>query len=140
MPPMLLKWLQETLKRLFLKKPKYFTYWQMFSGALGAISGIPYLLVQLNINLPEPFATLSNKVVTWVAGTMWLMAQLTVTAPTVGQTTEGSTVKVMDDKDMPFSYKSEGNKVEETAPPPPVLEGVPEAKNANTDLEGTAAE
>lgn len=121
----ILNWLSETLNRFFIKQPKYFKYWTWLSYAAMAISGIPYVLVQFNIHLPEPFATLSNKAVTWCAFVMLFMSKLAVKTPVVGQTETGLEVKVTDEKKMPFSAKVEKKEIAEKIPSPEVLD-VPE--------------
>jgi hypothetical protein len=121
-PPIIKDWLQETINRLFIKKPKYFIYWQWISGLATMICGIPFLLKNLNIELPDPFDTFSNKLVTWVGFAIFVMGQLTVSAPPVAQTPEGGAVKTIDDKKMPLTAKSEAKKVEEMIPPPPEVD------------------
>lgn len=139
LPKFLKDWIQETLNRWFIKKPKYFTYWQWATGVTTAICGIPYILVQFNVTLPEPFASLSNKVVTWAAGAAFMMAQLTVSTPTVAQTEAGSAVKVTDKEKMPFTTKVEDKKVDDAVPPPPVAD-VPEASESNSSITGSGTE
>lgn len=90
------------------------------------ISGVPYILTWIGVDLPEPFSTLSNKFFTGVGVAMLVMSQLPVKSPPVGQTEEGSAVIVTNEKVMPFTSKSEKESVEEQVPPPPVLPDVPE--------------
>lgn len=80
-PPALRKWLVETLNRLFIKKPKYFKYWQWVSIALMSICGIPYMLVQFSVSLPDWLQVLSNKFVSGASIAMLIMSQLTVKPP-----------------------------------------------------------
>lgn len=122
----LLNWLQETLNRLFIKQPKYFKYWTWLSYLLMAICGIPYVLSSLNIELSEPFATLSSKFISGIGVALFWMSKLVVKTPVVGQTTEGQAVQVTSEKDMPFSAKSEAKEVDQTKPPVEVLPSVPE--------------
>lgn len=126
LPQNILNWIQETLNRLFIKQPKYFKYWSWLSGAVVVVCGIPYVLVQFNIHLPEPFATLSNKAATAAATVAFVMSMLAVKAPTVGQTEEGSEIKVTNDKKMPFTANAEKKEVEKAVPPVQTIPNVPE--------------
>src|SRR6186997_2436264 len=107
----LVLWLQETLNRLFINQPKYFKWWTYLSYFLMALCGIPYLLSSLNIVLPEPFATLSSKFLSGVAVMMFWMSKLVVKTPAVGQTTEGQSVQVTSEKEMPYTAKSEAKEI-----------------------------
>lgn len=123
---LLLNWLQETLNRLFIKQPKYFKYWTWLSMFGMAVSGIPYVLVQFNIILPEPFATFSNKFVSGMSIAMYWMSKLVVRTPQVGKTTEGQAIQVTSEKEMPFTAKSEAAEVAKEKPPLEVIPEVPE--------------
>lgn len=119
-------WLQETLNRLFIKQPKYFKYWTWLSVAGMVISGIPYALTALGITLPEPFASTSSKFISGVSIAMFWMSKLVVKSPPVGQTLQGSEIRVTDEKKMPFTAADEKKDVEETKPPLEVIHEVPE--------------
>src|SRR4030095_4165871 len=108
-----LNWLRENLQRLFLKSPKFFKIWQLVSGGLMLLSGVPYLLTALGITLPEPLSTMSNKAVTFAAAGALLMSSLTVKTPAVAQTEEGQAVIVHDEKKMPFTTKTEAQEIKE---------------------------
>jgi hypothetical protein len=121
MNPTFLNWLRETLQRLLLKSPKFFKIWSWFWGAVMFISGIPYLLTQFGVVLPEPFASLSNKVAA-TAGLIGLfMSSMTVKTAPVAQTEEGKAITVLPTGKLPFTEKSEAQEVEATKPPPPVI-------------------
>lgn len=121
--------ISETLQRLFQKSPRFFKWWQIISGSFAVLSGIPYLLVQFNVNLPEPFATMSNKAITFFAAGAWFMSKLTIKSPPVGQTKSGEAVTVLDKSKLPFTTKSEAKDVEQTVPPPPVITNVEKPKD-----------
>lgn len=124
----ILLWLQETLNRLFIKQPKYFKYWTYLSYVLFAISGIPYLVNQFNITLVEPFASMSNKLITGASVIMFWMSKLVVKTPVVGSTTEGQAVQVTSQKDMPFTSRSEAKEIADKIPPIKTIPEVPEKK------------
>lgn len=130
LPPMITKWLQENVSRMSQKSPKFFRWWGMLSTAFMLISGIPYVLELFetvwDYTLPEPFNTLSNKAVLFAAMGIKFMSMMPVNTPIVGQTTEGAAVKVTDESKLPFTAKAEGQKIEESVPPKPVLPSVPE--------------
>lgn len=111
------KFLQETLARLFQKSPVFFKIWQMVFGASMALAGIPYLLKQFNLNLPEPFNTMSNKVIAFAAAVGWLMSRLTVKDTTVAQTKAGEAVKATDKELLPFTAYEESKEIEKKQPP-----------------------
>ena len=104
---LLLKFFQETLNRLFTKSPKFYKIWQLISSALLLISGVPYLLVQLGIVLPEPFATLASKAVTFAAAAALFMSMLSTQSKTVAVTNEGDLLKKTDEIKLPFTAQSE---------------------------------
>ena len=108
-----------------MKQPKYFKYWTWLSYGLIAISGIPLLLVQFNIILPQPFATLSNKFVSGVGTAMFIMSKLAVKTPIIAQTEAGQAVNVLNIQKMPFTAKTEAKEVSEENPAPPILEDLP---------------
>lgn len=144
LPPFIKDFLQETLNRLFMHKPKYFLYWQIVSYVGMAVCGIPYLLQQFpDLILPDWMQWLSSKLISAFSFAMFVMSQLTVNAPTVGTTTEGTSIKVIDETKMPFTAKAEEKKVEGSVPPPPTIEEVPEAGNdvpGSGSAEGSAVE
>lgn len=116
--------ISETLQRLFQKSPKFFKWWQIVSGIFTIGAGIPYLLVQCNVHLPEPFATMSNKAITFFAAGAWFMSKLTVKSPPIAQTENGEAITVLDKTKLPFTTKSEAKEIEQTVPPPPVISEV----------------
>lgn len=124
LPQKVLDWLTETLNRFFHNQPQYFKYWTWLGYALTLISGLPYLIVQFHIKLPEPFATMSNKFISGVAIALVVMSKLTIKNPTVGQTKQGEAVKVTSEKTLPFTAKAEKQVVEDTEPQPPVIKEI----------------
>lgn len=128
-PPFIKDFLQETLNRIFIRKPFYFIVWQRIGAIMMAISGIPYVLKQFDIVLSEPFSSMSNKVVSWVGLGLFIWSQLTVSTPPVAQTQDGEPIKVTDPKQMPLTSKAEQKDMKETKPPPPVSDDVPSPDN-----------
>lgn len=126
----IVKFLQETLQRIFQKSPTFFKWWQIITGVLTCIAGIPFLMTNLGITLPEPFATMSNKAVTFAGGGAFFMSLMAVRQVPVAQTEEGKGIVVIDEKKLPFTAKSEEKKVQETVPQPPVIENVPDPSDA----------
>lgn len=139
LPKFFKDWLQETLNRLMMKRPAYFKYWTWLSSAAMILCGIPYLLHQFpDVILPDWAHVLSNKVVSWAAIVMFIMSQLTVKNPIVGQTQEGTPVKAADETKMPFTTKVEAIKVADSTPQPPVLEEAQEPKDVPVQSDSDA--
>ena len=84
-PPVIKQWLQESFQRMAMKSPKFFRIWQIISGLCTMATGIPYLLVQFNITLPEPLASLSNKALLFFSAGAWFMAQFPIKNTVVPQ-------------------------------------------------------
>lgn len=122
MNPTFWNFLRETLERAFQKSPKFFKWWQIISGAFAMLTGIPWLLTQFNINLPEPLNTMANKAIAFFSAGALFMAQFPVKATTVAQTDQGKAVTVLDTQKLPFTEKSEAKDVKETVPPPPIAD------------------
>jgi hypothetical protein len=129
MNPTFLNWLRESLQRLFMKSPRFFKIWQLISSLTMLLSGVPYILTALGVNLPEPLSTMSNKIVTYCAATALFMSSLTVKSPPVGQTEEGKAVTVLPTDKLPFTQKSEAIDVAKTVPPPPIVSEIPEPED-----------
>lgn len=129
-PPVLLKWLQETLNRFFIKRPEYFKYWGVISNFLMLLSGLPYLIQGVawvfGFEVPGIVDIMANKLAFGIGIGLKMMTMLTVKSPAVAQTEEGSAVKVTDEKKFPFTSQAEKKDVDETVPPPPVVTDVPE--------------
>jgi type II secretory pathway component PulC len=121
-------WLRETLQRLFMKSPTFFKIWQIISTITMVLAGVPYILTALGIHLPEPFSTMSNKIVTFCAATALFMSSLTVKTQPVAQTEEGKAVTVLPTNKLPFTQNTEAQEVKDAMPPPPVA-NVPEPED-----------
>ena len=124
-----LNWLRETLERLFMKSPTFFKIWQIIATLMMIISGVPYILTALGLHLPEPFSTLSNKVIAFCGATALFMSSLTVKTQPVAQTEEGKAITSLPTDKLPFTKKTEADEVAKTIPPPPIVEGLPETKD-----------
>jgi hypothetical protein len=121
----------ELFNRLFQKTPKFFKWWIRIGAIAVFISGVPDILIELDITLPPIIKAFADKVV-WVSGiVVMLMAKLPVQRPPVAQTESGKPVVVTDEKTLPFTTKDEEKVMGEAIPPPPVAEDVPDDGGAS---------
>lgn len=129
-PQWLIDWVIETIQRLRMKRPKYFLYLSRFGDIATMLTGLPYILVQIEntfaVSFPYFLTAFSNKLALGIGLGFSLASRLTVKSTVVAQTTEGSAITVMDKTNMPFTEKSEAKDIKEAAPPPPVVDEVPE--------------
>lgn len=103
----LLAWLSENLTRLFEKSPKFFLIWQWIAGFVAAISGLPLLLHELNIDLPDPFQALTDKTVAYCALAALFMSKLSVRGNIEEVNSEtGKVLKSNPDK-LPFTERAD---------------------------------
>lgn len=117
----------EFLYRLRTKSPKFFYVLSWIMAVLLVIAKIPYALKHwLNIEVASNFVEMGNDIA-WIAGGFFAATVLPVKSPPVAQTKDGQPITVTDEKKMPFTAKSEEKQVEESVPPPPVV-NVPENK------------
>lgn len=66
----------ELLKRFASRTPKFFKILQILAGAAAIITGLPLLLDQVGITLPEALKILENKAVAIAAVVAAFLAQL----------------------------------------------------------------
>jgi len=81
----IISFLAEFLRRLTKKSPKFFVIIKVIALIVSLISGVPALLEQAGVVLPEPFATLASKVVSISGVVAIVVAQLTVADPAAAQ-------------------------------------------------------
>jgi hypothetical protein len=87
MDSLLLKWVRESLNRLFLQSPSFFKVWQKIGVALMLVFGIPEALEEINKlfqldiwqYVPEPIRFFANKTFAAVGLTIRIMASLVIT-------------------------------------------------------------
>lgn len=92
-----MKFLKETLNRLFKSSPSYFQVIQWLSMAVAFVSGIPLLISQfqtdLGIVLPDWVHIVSSKAVLYASVVAWIIAKLPV--------------KTVQNSKMPFTAKKD---------------------------------
>lgn len=103
----LLAWLKENLSRLFTQSPKFFKIWQIVSGALVLITGIPQLLSTMQITLPIPWSDGLNTAIAWASRGMFFISLLTSKSPIVATNDAGTPLKRTDDAKLPFTAAQE---------------------------------
>jgi len=81
------------------------------------------------MEVPGPTITMCEDIAKYCTG-IFAALFLPAVTPVVGQTIEGSGVKVTDEVKFPFTAEKEKKRIDEAVPPPPVLPQVPE----NNDL------
>lgn len=130
-PSMLTRWLQENLKRWFQKSPAFFKWWNRISTFFLIVSGLPWLMVQLEDMFgyvtPDVIKAFSSKFVTGCALGAKMMAGLTVDSPVVAQTEEGKPVLVSEDEKLPFTAEKERQRIEKAEADIPVIPDLPPA-------------
>jgi len=104
---MLIDFLRESLQRLFQKSPKYFRIWGYISMTAALVTGLPGLLQELGINLPDWAAVLQNKVIGWASTIAFLIAKLTVQSTPVAMTPGGEVLKKTNEEKLPFTAANE---------------------------------
>jgi hypothetical protein len=112
LPPMLQKWLQETLFRLLKKSPKYMMAWNIIMLSLMGITWIPEVLDWFNVELPMLFAAKLNKAVGWASTGFFIATQLSASSTAVAKTEDVTILKTTDEKSLPFTAAQEQNKEE----------------------------
>lgn len=132
-PQWIIDWVVETIQRWKMKRPKYFVYLSRIGDIAIMLTGLPYVLVQIEdifkITLPAFLTVLSNKLAFGIGIGVSLASRLAVKSTVVAQTAEGDAVTVMDKTNMPLTEKSEAKDIALTKPPPEVIPEIPEAKD-----------
>jgi hypothetical protein len=103
----ILNFLVELFSRLRTKKPKFFVYLQYLTAAMGAVTGLPGLLVQWGVSLPPAMTILENKFVAACSVGFFIASQLTTANPTATVTADGTVLKQTDPSKMPFTAQTE---------------------------------
>lgn len=117
---------REMLNRLKTKSPVFFKVLMIVAASLTFAGYLPSALQRwMDVDVPGQMISICEAIAKYATGFLFACG-LTVKTPTVGQTTEGSEVKVTDPVAMPFTAKKEKQDVAKEVPPPEVLEEVPE--------------
>ena len=74
----LLLFLIEVVKRLKKKSPKFFVILQNIALVAGAITGLPLLLDELNVELPSWATIFQSKLVMWCSAIVFLWSKFPV--------------------------------------------------------------
>jgi hypothetical protein len=120
--------MQELFQRLKAKSPKFFQRFQIIFSALTAIAGIPPLLVQFNVHLPDAMNQPFMKVVAISSAIALFMSMLPVQNKIVGVDEAGAPLLKTNEEKLPFTAKHEAAKIEDK--PMPVL--TPDSANPIT--------
>lgn len=76
-------WLSESLNRLFIKSPVYFTWWKRLSGGIALIASLPTILAFFHVIVPLPWAAQVNHLIAAAAYGVFFMSQIPVKDPTM---------------------------------------------------------
>jgi hypothetical protein len=106
-PNQFLNFLVELVSRLRTKKPKFFVYLQYLTGFMGAVTGLPALLIQWGVTLPPAATVLENKFVAACSAGFFIASQLTTANPIAAVTKDGAVLKQTDAVVMPFTAQHE---------------------------------
>ena len=74
-----MNFLIELIKRLGTQTPWFFTVLKTIAAITAIITGLPLLLANAGIDLPDSWDTLANKIVAVAATVAGIVAQLTTT-------------------------------------------------------------
>lgn len=103
----ILTFLKESLQRLFAKSPKFFKVWQIVSGILVLITGIPELINSLpfHVTIPDLWNARVTEAVAWASRAALFMSLLTTQSTPIGVTDEGkgNVLKATDSDKLPFT-------------------------------------
>lgn len=115
--------LLETFNRLFKSKsPAFFIRMRIVFGFFTFANYIPTILMRyFNVDVPSNFMHLCEDVAKYSTG-IFAALFLPAAEPPAAQTVDGVKVQVTNVEKYPFSAKKEMKKIEETIPPPPVIE------------------
>lgn len=122
----ILDFFKEMINRIGSQSPMFFKVLQVVGASLTLAGYIPSMLQQwFNVEVSGSVIKVCETVAQYATG-FFASSMLAAKPATVGQTEQGSIVKVTDEKRMPFTAKSEQKQAAKEIPPPEVLENVPE--------------
>lgn len=100
-------YLVELIKRWGSKSPKFFKVINVISLVTTILTGLPGLLQQFNVTLPDWASVLQNKVVAIASLVAFIISKLPVESTPVAVTEQGDILKQTDQKALPFTAASE---------------------------------
>lgn len=119
----ILAFLQEMVQRLFLKSPKFFRVWQLISGALVLITGIPQLLAAFSVKLPEEINNNLTTAIGWASRGIFIMSLMTTQSkPAAIDSETGEVLKKTNSERLPFTANSEIKEAEKKSSIPIAVE------------------
>lgn len=130
----ILDFFKEMANRIGAKSPMFFKVLQVLGASLTFAGYIPSMLQQwFNVEVTGNVINVCETVAHYATG-FFASSMLAVKSPVVGQTEQGSIVKVTDEKAMPFTAKSEQKAAAKEIPPPETLSNVPEEAPVKIDM------
>lgn len=103
----LLLFLQEFFKRLATKSPLFFRIIYYISAGAALVTGLPGLLQELNVDLPEWMDVIQNKIIAIASSTAFVIAKLTTQSTAVAVTPSGEVLKKTNEEKLPFTAATE---------------------------------
>lgn len=130
----LVLFLRELFFRFKTKSPKFFKVWQIITGALMLITGVPGVLELLTIPVPDVWNAVMQKTIAKVAAGMFFMSLISTQSKTIGVTKDGQAVKQTNPNLLPFTSMLE-NKIAASQPviSTEVIEKVAEQEKKNDE-------
>jgi hypothetical protein len=113
----LLNFLIELFSRLRTKKPKFFIVLQWLTAFMGAVTGLPALLIQWGVTLPPALTILENKFVAACSVGFFIASQLTSASPAATVTSDGAVLKQTNAAQLPFTAQVEVKKAQDDQVP-----------------------
>lgn len=107
----LIAWLKESILRLSTKSPKFFKIWQLISGALVIITGLPDALHLMNIQIPDVWDESVTKAVAWASRGIFLMSMMTTQSTPVAIDQNGTPIKKTNEAKLPFTAIQEKKEI-----------------------------
>lgn len=112
----------ELLNRIKSKSPKFFLVLSIITASLTGLGWVPTMLRDwFNIEMASNLVVMCQDIAKYATG-FFAASMLPVKSPAVAQTKEGEAVIVTNEKKLPFTAKAEEKKIEQSAPPPPIIE------------------
>lgn len=99
--------LKELLARFGQKNPKFFNILAWIAAIAWIITGLPGLLEEVGITIPEQWNDLKSKIVSSAGVVVVIMANLAVQRPVITTTQTGSNTVRTDPKKLPFTAAAE---------------------------------
>jgi hypothetical protein len=104
--PALIQWLQETINRLMQKSPAFFRKWQAVAAVLALAGYVPSVLSLFHIHTSAEFVSTMKSVGNFFLG-MFLAAKLPIQGQQASMDQDGTIVKKIDEKVLPYTAAKE---------------------------------